>query len=206
MPALSPQPRPLPRKFYERHADEVARDLLGKLLIRQTAEGLASGRILETEAYLAADDPACHASRGKTRKNASMFGPPGHAYVYPIHSRYCFNVVTEPETVASAVLVRAVEPLEGLTRMQARRGRDHPRELASGPARLCEAFAIDRRLDGGDLTLGCQLWIVDGGGRAVLDAAVGRSPGIGGPSAEDLPLRFFIRGHALVSGPRRLRG
>jgi DNA-3-methyladenine glycosylase len=196
---------PLTRNFYDRHAGEVARDLLGKLLIRETAQGPVSGRILETEAYLAAEDSACHAARGKTRKNASMFGPPGHAYVYPIHSRYCFNVVTEPEGVASAVLVRAVEPLTGLTLMQTRRGRAVLRELASGPARLCEAFDIDRRLDGWDLTLGRQLWIVDDGVEPVLAASVGCSPRIGVTSAEHLPLRFYIRRHALVSGPRRLR-
>ena len=202
---MKSQPRPLPRKFYDRHAADVARDLLGKLLVRETAEGPVSGRILETEAYLAADDSACHAARGKTRKNASMFGPPGHAYVYPIHSRYCFNVVTEPEGVASAVLVRAVEPLTGLTLMQTRRGRDVLRELASGPAKLCEAFDIDRRLDGWDLTLGRQLWIVDDGVPPVPAASIGCSPRIGVTSAEHLPLRFYIRSHALVSGPRRLR-
>ena len=198
--------RPLPRKFYDRHAADVARDLLGKVLVRETAEGVLSGRILEAEAYLAVDDPACHASRGKTRKNASMFGPPGHAYVYPIHSRYCFNVVTEPEGVASAVLVRSVEPLTGLELMQTRRRRQHARDLASGPAKLCEAFDIDRRLDGWDLTLGRQLWIIDDGAPPVLDAEIGRSSRIGVTAAEDLPLRFYIRSHALVSGPRRLRG
>jgi DNA-3-methyladenine glycosylase len=199
------QPQPLPREFYDRHAADVARDLLGKVLIRKTAEGSVGGRILETEAYLAADDSACHAARGKTRKNASMFGPPGHAYVYPIHSRYCFNVVTEPVGVASAVLVRAVEPLAGLTLMQTRRGRDILREIASGPAKLCEAFEIDRRLDGWDLTLGRQLWIVDDGVGPVPAASLGRSPRIGVTSAGHLPLRFYIRSHALVSGPRRLR-
>jgi DNA-3-methyladenine glycosylase len=183
----------------------VARDLLGKRLIRETAQGPISGRILETEAYLAADDPACHAARGKTRKNASMFGPPGHAYVYPIHARYCFNVVTESEGVASAVLVRAVEPLTGLALMQTRRRRDVLRELASGPAKLCEAFDIDRGLDGWDLTLGRQLWIVDDGGGPVSAESVGCSPRIGVTSAQHLPLRFYLRRHALVSGPRRLR-
>ena len=197
--------RPLPRNFYDRHAADVARDLLGKLLVRETAEGAVGGRILETEAYLAADDSACHAARGKTRKNASMFGPPGLAYVYPIHSRHCFNVVTEPEGVASAVLVRAVEPLTGLTLMKTRRGRDVLRELASGPAKLCEAFDIDRRLDGWDLTLGRQLWIVDDGVGPVPAALIGCSPRIGVTSAENLSLRFYIRSHALVSGPRRLR-
>jgi len=199
------EPRPLPQEFYDRHAADVARDLLGKVLVRKTAAGVLRGRILEAEAYLAADDPACHASRGKTRKNASMFGPPGHAYVYPIHSRYCFNVVTEPEGVASAVLIRSVEPLAGLELMQARRRRQRPRDLASGPARLCEAFDIDRRLDGWDLTLGRQLWIIDDGAPPVPDESVGRSSRIGVTAAEHLPLRFYIRSHALVSGPRRLR-
>ena len=202
---MKSQLRPLPQEFYDRHAADVARDLLGKVLVRETAERRLRGRILEAEAYLAVDDPACHASRGKTPKNASMFGPPGHAYVYPIHSRYCFNVVTEPEGVASAVLVRSVEPLAGLDLMQTRRRSKRPRDLASGPAKLCEAFDIDRRLDGWDLTLGRQLWIIDDGAPPVLDEAVGRSPRIGVTSAEHLPLRFYIRSHALVSGPRRLR-
>ncbi len=202
---MKPHPQPLLRKFYDRHPADVARDLLGKVLVRETAEGVRSGRILEAEAYLAADDPACHASRGPTRKNASMFGPPGHAYVYPIHARYCFNVVTEPEGVASAVLVRSLEPLAGLDLMQTRRQRHQHRDLASGPAKLCEAFDIDRGLDGWDLTLGRQLWIVDDGTSPVLDASVGRSSRIGVTSAEHLPLRFYIRRHALLSGPRRLR-
>jgi DNA-3-methyladenine glycosylase len=195
----------LPRDFYDRHAIDVARELLGKLLIRETASGRVSGRIIETEAYLASDDPACHAARGQTRKNASMFGPPGHAYVYPIHSRYCFNVVTEPECVPSAVLIRAVEPVCGLALMQTRRRQDRLRELASGPAKLCEALEIDRSLDGWDLTQGRQLWIADAGEPLLEPAAVGCSARIGVTSAEDLPLRFFVRNHDLVSGPRRLR-
>lgn len=202
---VKPARRPLAREFYDRHAMDVARALLGKLLVRQTQAGRVSGRIIETEAYLASDDPACHAARGRTRKNASMFGPPGRAYVYPIHSRYCFNVVTEPESVPSAVLIRAVEPLAGLELMQARRGQDRLRDLAAGPAKLCEAFAIDRAQDGWDLTLGLDLWITDDGIAAVDDACIGCSPRIGVTSAEHLPLRFFFRNHGLVSGPRRLR-
>lgn len=195
----------LPRDFYDRLVIDVARGLLGKLLVRETAAGQVSGRIIETEAYLASDDPACHAARGQTRKNASMFGPPGHAYVYPIHSRYCFNVVTEPERVPSAVLIRAVEPVSGVELMQARRRQDRLRELASGPAKLCEALEIDRSLDGWDLTQGRQLWIADTGEPGLEAASVGCSARIGVTSAENLPLRFFVRHHDLVSGPRRLR-
>jgi DNA-3-methyladenine glycosylase len=193
-------PAPLPRSFYARDPVAVARSLLGRLLLRRTAEGVSGGRIVETEAYLAAHDPACHAARGRTRKNASMFGPPGHAYVYPIHARYCFNVVTEPEDVASAVLIRAVEPLTGVAAMQLRRRREPLRDLASGPAKLCEALAIDRHLDGWDLTLGRQLWIADDAGPPVFRIA--QSPRIGVTSAQDLPLRFFVAGSRFVSGRR----
>ncbi len=202
---LNPELRPLPREFYDRHPEDVARDLLGCVLVCETGDGLVCGRIIETEAYLAAGDSACHAARGRTRKNAAMFGPPGHAYVYPIHSRHCFNVVTEPESIPSAVLIRAAEPIAGCELMQSRRGRQQPRELASGPARLCEAFAIDRRLDAWDLTLGRQLWILDDHHPPPTANSIGRSRRIGVTSAAELPLRFFVRNHPLVSGPRRLR-
>ncbi len=196
----------LPREFYDRDPVRVARALLGCLLLRRARAGLAGGRIVETEAYLADGDPACHASRGRTRKNASMFGRPGTAYVYAIHSRWCFNVVTEPEGRASAVLVRAIEPLAGLPLMQARRaarqaGRDDAalpaRDLARGPARLCEALAIDRRLDGWDLTRGTRLWIsADDGPRP---AAIATSARIGVTSGGELPLRFYWAGSPFVS-------
>lgn len=197
---------PLPREFYDRDPVLVARALLGCLLLRRARAGLAGGRIVETEAYLADGDPACHASRGRTRKNASMFGRPGTAYVYAIHSRWCFNVVTEPEGRASAVLVRAIEPLAGLPLMRARRaarqtGRDDAalttRDLARGPARLCEALAIDRRLDGWDLTRGTRLWIAcDDGPRP---AAIATSARIGVTSGGNLPLRFYWVGSPFVS-------
>jgi DNA-3-methyladenine glycosylase len=197
-------PAPLPRSFYAGDPVAVARSLLGQLLLRRTEEGVSGGRIVETEAYLAERDPACHAARGRTRKNASMFGPPGHAYVYPIHARYCFNVVTEPEEIASAVLIRAIEPLAGVEAMQRRRGRQSLRDLASGPAKLCEALAIDRRLDGWDLTLGEQLWIAADEERPAFRIA--QSPRIGVTSAHDLPLRFFVVGSPLVSGRRHEGG
>lgn len=192
---------PLSRSFYDRHVVEVARALLGKIVVREHAEGITSGRIVEVEAYLAKEDPACHGAIGRTRRNASMFGPAGHAYVYAIHSRHCLNAVTEDLEVPSAVLIRAVEPLEGLQLMRQRRGRDKLLELARGPGRLCEAFAIDRQLDGADLTCRGPLWI--GNERhGVAEEDVGSSPRIGVTSAHDLPLRFFLDGNRFVSGPR----
>jgi len=196
---------PLPREFYDRDPVEVAMGLLGKILVNRSDEGMVTGRIVETEAYLAKDDSACHAARGRNRKNASMFGPPGHAYVYPIHARYCFNVVTEQEDVASAVLVRAVEPLDGIPLMKQRRVRDGLREIANGPAKLCEAFDIDRARDGWDLTIGDEFCIQRDGEFDLGQFDVGRSERIGVTSAHDLPLRFFFKGNAFVSGPKRLR-
>src|SRR5687767_11787844 len=108
----------LPRDFFARDPVTVARELLGKILVRESEEGLVSGRIVESEAYLSSRDPACHAHRGPNRKNATMFGPAGHAYVYMIHARWCLNAVTEDAGCGSAVLIRAVEPLQGLELMQ----------------------------------------------------------------------------------------
>jgi DNA-3-methyladenine glycosylase len=196
---------PLPRSFYQHTPQRVARQLLGKRLVRATSEGWVSGRIVETEAYLARRDPACHAARGRTAKNTSMFGPAGHAYVYPIHARHCFNVVTEPDGVASAVLVRAVEPQDGMWLMEDRRRTPAVADLARGPARLCEAFAIDRELDGWDLTLGEMLWVADDEDVSSSAKRVGRSPRIGVTSGAHLRLRFYLRGNPHVSGPKRLR-
>ncbi len=192
---------PLPREFYDRDVKRVAQELLGKLLLRRTDDGLTSGRIVETEAYLAKNDSACHASRGKTRRNATMFGPPGHAYVYSIHARYCLNTVTEPLDVPSAVLIRAIEPLEGIELMQQRRGVEQLTDLTRGPARLCEALAIDRQLDTHDLTIGRELWIVDDG-FDIDEKSIITTRRIGVTSAEDLPLRYVIADSQYVSGPR----
>jgi DNA-3-methyladenine glycosylase len=193
---------PLSSDFYSRDVIEVARDLLGKRLIRSAAEGLASGRIVEVEAYLRQGDPASHASRGRTRSNAAMFGPPGRAYVFPIHSRFCLNAVAEPEGAPAAVLIRAVEPLEGLPLMQRRRRVVRPLDLARGPARLCEAFDVDRRLDGWDLTIGRRLWIAADDQPRSGESNIAVSPRIGVTSAADLALRFFFHGSRFVSGPR----
>jgi DNA-3-methyladenine glycosylase len=195
----------LPAEFYCRDTERVAHDLLGKLLVRCSREGVTSGSIVEVEAYLHEDDPACHAARGCTPSNRALFGPPGRAYVYPIHSRYCLNAVTRERGVACAVLIRAVEPLDGVALMQRRRNRESLFELARGPARLCEAFAVDRRLDHWDLTRGKRLWICEASGAGLCDQEISQSVRIGVTSAHHLPLRYFVTGSPYVSGSRHDR-
>ena len=191
----------LTRDFYHRDPVAVARELIGKHLIRRTPHGLCCGAIVETEAYLASDDPASHSYRGRTRKNATMFGRAGLLYVYPIHGRCCLNAVTESRGIASAVLIRAVMPLQGIELMQQRR-QCAPSDLARGPARLCEAFAVDRRLDGWDLTRGTRIWIEQPDDAAASAQQIVVSPRIGVTSGHDLELRFFLKDSPYVSGPR----
>lgn len=193
---------PLSRRFYNRNVAVAARALLGHFLIHTAAAGTTLGRIVEVEAYLSEGDSACHAARGKTPRNAAMFGPPGHAYVYAIHSRWCLNAVTEPAGVACAVLVRAVEPLEGIELMRERRQREPLLDLARGPGRLCQAFGIDKALNTWDMTLGERLWIARARQPLARSEAVGISPRIGVTSAHELPLRFFIADNRWVSGKR----
>jgi DNA-3-methyladenine glycosylase len=192
----------LPREFYAREPVVVARELIGKHLVRETSAGVCGGRIVEVEAYLSARDPACHASRGRTRRNASMFGPPGHAYVYMIHSRWCLNAVTEPEGTPSAILIRAIEPLWGTELMRQRRRTEIVRDLARGPARLCEALAIDRTYDGWDLTTGQALWIADDSKQPAQPPRIVRSGRIGISSAQRRLLRFSLAKNPYVSGRR----
>jgi len=143
-------------RFFARDAVSVARDLLGCRLVHDSPAGLLVGRIVEVEAYLGdGSDPASHAHRGATPRNRSMFGPPGRFYVYrSMGLHFCANLVCEPEPRASAVLLRAVEPLAGLAQMQAARGGRSGRELASGPGKLCQAFGIAREHDGADALRG----------------------------------------------------
>jgi DNA-3-methyladenine glycosylase len=186
--------------FYHRDPVTVARELLGKLLVRSLDGDFMIGRVVETEAYLAADDPANHAFRGRTGRNAVMFGPPGHAYVYAIHRYHCLNVVTEGEGVPSAVLIRAVEPLSGLDRMQRQRPTGRLTTLTSGPGRLCQALAIDRTLNGWDVTRAQRLWFVAPACSASVTITV--TARIGVTSARQLPLRFCLGMSPFVSrGP-----
>src|ERR1700757_3249216 len=149
----------LPREFYARDPQTVGRDLLGTLLVRREGKQLMAARIVEGEAYLGRGDPAAHAFSGRTARNAVLFGPPGHAYVYFIYgNHYCLNVSCEPEGIAGGVLVRALEPISGVDQMAKARGMEihGPKDLVkltSGPGRLCQAFGIPRARDNGcDLT------------------------------------------------------
>lgn len=194
---------PIKRGFFDRSPTTVAQQLLGKLLVRHSRRGLCVGRIVETEAYLARDDAACHAARGKTRKNEAMFGRPGTAYVYAIHSRWCFNVVTEPRGVPSAVLIRAIEPLWGLSRMSELRGTSERLDLARGPGRLCEALEINRGLNRWDLTRGRRLWMSAEHDDLESPIEIACCRRIGVTSAQDLLLRYFLPNNRFVSGSRR---
>lgn len=194
---------PLPQDFYARDPIAVARELLGKVVVRETPEGMASGKIVEAEAYLSSRDSACHASRGPNRKNAAMFGPAGRAYVYMIHARWCLNVVTEEVGVASAVLIRAIQPLAGVPLMQHRRGLDDLRDLARGPARLCQALAVTKALDSHNLTLGRELWIAADPDADSTPLRICRSRRIGVTSAHSRLLRFFLADNPFVSSSRR---
>jgi len=189
---------PYPSTFYDRRTEWVARDLLGAVLECRTADGTASGRIVETEAYLGPHDPACHAVAGLTARTRHLHGPPGIAYVYLIYGVYwCFNAVTEPAGVGAAVLVRAVEPVDGLELMRARRPtarRD--RDLTNGPGKLCTALGIGGALSGVPLDH-APLRIV--AGASVADAEVVVTPRIGISRAADWPLRYLLAGNEYLS-------
>ncbi len=208
MPRLKPsgtaEIRPLSRRFFARDPRRVARQLLGKVLIRESAEIKLTARIVEVEAYLGEQDPAAHAAAGRTLRNAVIFGPPGHAYVYFIYgNHYCLNVSCEPEGQAGCVLLRALEPLEGVDEMaharqlEMRNLKDHVR-LTSGPGRLCEAFGITRSADNGrDLTSpNSGLWIGDDGLRP---QNIALTPRVGVTKAAEMPLRYILQGNPFVS-------
>jgi DNA-3-methyladenine glycosylase len=186
----------LPRRFYNRPVIDVARDLLGKVLIH----GATGGIIVETEAYLGLKDASSHAYCGVTERNKVMFGPPGFAYVYFIYGMYeCVNVVCEPEGMAGAALIRAVEPLLGVELMKIRRpGARRLRDVASGPGKLTIALGITRALNGVDLTRG-PLIVRDRRGAAPIEITAG--PRIGITKCADWPLRFTISGSEFVSRP-----
>jgi DNA-3-methyladenine glycosylase len=185
---------PLPRAFFHRPAAEVARALLGTVLVH----GTTSGRIVETEAYLGLQDRAAHSFRGITPRTRVLFGEPGHAYVYLIYGMYeCLNVVAEPEGSPGCVLIRAVEPLEGIPRMRRRRpGARGVEDLANGPGKLTLALGISRRHNGADFTKGSLTIHAPARSEPLR---IGVSPRIGIRYCADWPLRFFIEGNRFVS-------
>jgi DNA-3-methyladenine glycosylase len=195
----------LARAFFDRNPRRVARELLGKVLVRESGKEFLAARIVETEAYLGENDPAAHSAAGKTARNAVLFGPPGYAYVYFIYgNHYCLNVSCDREGKAGGVLFRAVEPLRGIEKMaQARKIEVRaPRDLiriTSGPGRLAEAFGITRTRDNGrDLTSPASgLWIGDD---AFHPGKIQITPRIGISKAADRRLRYFLAGNAFVSG------
>lgn len=190
-------PARLPHGFFELPTIELARALIGCRLVHRTREGLAAGRIVETEAYLA-DDPASHSWRGRTPRNAAMFGAPGHAYVYLVYGVHeCFNVVSAPEGTGEAVLVRALEPLAGLDLMQRRRGTTTLRELCRGPGKLTRALGITRAQDGRELARGGLR--IEAPGADWSGARIGTRTRIGLTKAAELPLRFLVEGSPFVS-------
>jgi DNA-3-methyladenine glycosylase len=193
----------LPREFYSPSASVVARELLGNLLLRATPQGLLGGEIVETEAYLA-NDPACHAFRGPTRRNQVMFGPPGHAYVYFIYGcHFCVNAVCLPEGVGEAVLIRAIEPSIGVEYLRATRPVHRDIELTSGPAKLCQAMRISRSENGADLcTSSSGIWIAPNPDMNQFRASrlpLAAGPRVGITQAASLPLRFVLAGSRYLS-------
>ena len=195
--------RILSSSFYDRDPRLVGPGLLGKILVRREERKLLMGRIVEVEAYLGPEDPAAHASVGKTARNAVLFGPPGYAYVYFIYgNHYCLNVSCLPDGVPGGILFRGVEPIQGMKAMFKLRGIDESpdlRRLTRGPGRLAAAFGITRQRDNGkDLTSSrSDLYIADDGAPAPEVLITKR---IGIKKAADMPLRYIVPGNRFVSG------
>ena len=195
--------RVLPRSFYNRDPRLVGPDLLGKVLVRRQGRKRLVGRIVEVEAYLGTDDPAAHASVGKTARNAVLFGPPGYAYVYFIYgNHYCLNVSCLPDGTPGGILFRALEPVQGLSEMFASRGLEHGsdlRKLTSGPGRLAEAFDITRERDNAkDLTNARSDLYIAGDNTPPPRVLITKRIGI--TKASDMPLRYIVAGNKFVSG------
>ena len=192
----------LNRDFFARDTLTVARELLGQRLVRALDGRRLSGRIVEVEAYVGENDQASHARPGHTKRNAPMYGPPGHAYVYLIYGmHHCLNIVTEQESFPAAVLIRALEPLEGIEEMRVRRGGRPDLPLTSGPARLCQAMDIDRRFDSTDLCAPDAHLFLERDAAIPSDAiATGPRIGVRGDDvAVSIPWRFYLRNNRYIS-------
>ena len=200
-PAQAVRTRVLARRELPADTTQLARFLIGKILVRVLADGVVSGRIVETEAYPIGDE-AGHAYRGITRRNQTLFLDRGYAYVYLAYGiSWMLNVSSEVAGVGAGVLIRAIEPIDGIAIMQRNRGIGRVRDLARGPGRLAAALAIDRHLNGTDLCKIGPLWI--GSDSHAVDE-IGQGKRIGITRAADLALRFYARGNGFVSGARAL--
>jgi DNA-3-methyladenine glycosylase len=194
--------RPLPAAFYARDTGQVARELLGAVLESTVRGARCRGRIVETEAYTGEEDLACHAAAGRTARTEVLYGPPGRAYVYFIYGmHWCVNAVTRRAGLPSAVLIRAVEPLEGIEAMRRRRHGRGDRELTNGPGKLCEAFGITGPAHNGVSLRSPGLRILEGD--SIPDADVAITPRIGITRAAGDPLRWLVRSSGFVSGRHR---
>jgi DNA-3-methyladenine glycosylase len=193
-----PRAPALPVSFYDRPAEVVARELLGTTLVCRTDDGIAAGRIVETEAYLGPHDPACHAAAGVTSRTRILYGPPGVAYAYFIYGmHWCMNAVVRENGFGAAVLLRALEPVSGVPLMrERRRAARHVRDLARGPGNLCRALGIDGSHNGLSLSRGAVRILA---GAEVPDEEVSIGPRIGIRKAAEWPLRFWVTGNASVS-------
>lgn len=198
-PQSRTRPTALPSSFYDRPTLQVAKELLGKVLVHRSPEGIASGMIVETEAYIGEDDPACHAAPGPTRRNEPLYGPPGVAYVYLNYGlHYLVNAVTEAQGHPAAVLIRALSPLDGIPLMMTRRGQREHADLCRGPGNLTRALGItltENRLDLARSRVTIEDW-------KFSVAAMSRGPRIGIRVAVERPWRYWITGHPAVSGAR----
>jgi len=189
--------RLLPSAFFERDTVKVAPDLLGKCLVRLKDRERLIGRIVEVEAYRGSDDPASHAFRGLTPRNAAMFGDPGHAYVYFTYGHhYCLNVTTQKAGTPGAVLLRALQPVEGINAMRRFRPNVPDSELTNGPGKLTKAFAIDKSLNEQDMTIRGPLFVADS---EKGDLEIWSSPRVGIREGLDRFWRFYLKGSAYVS-------
>jgi len=188
--------KPLPRSFYARDTKEVAKDLLGKILVRKLAEGTIKGKIVETEAYYGEEDPASHAFRGKTERAKIMWEMPGTVYIYLIYGMYyLFNIVTEKKGKAGAVLIRALEPQEGIGLMKKMRKTDEIKNLTNGPGKLTQAFVITNKKHKQDLLSGSL--IIEEGVREEFEII--STTRIGVNAGGQAKLRFYIKGNEFVS-------
>ncbi|MFH2136650.1 MAG: DNA-3-methyladenine glycosylase [Patescibacteria group bacterium] len=194
--------RKIKKNFYNRNTIKVAQEILGKFLVRKIGKKIIAGKIVETEAYVGPSDLASHASRGKTARTAPMFGPPGHAYVYLVYGlNYCFNIVTEKENYPAAVLIRAIEPTDGIDLIKKfRKNQKIIFNLTNGPGKLCQALKIDKSLNNSDISKNI-LWVEDRGLK-IKPSEIVAAKRIGVDYAgqyKNKPWRFYLRGNPFVS-------